>query len=112
MTDKEFIGQKEQIAQDKAAARSAKQKAQTAKKSQKDALESLWKRRKEEHEKAVVEWTDECKRLATDGVKKKDLPKKPTRPLKSDVEKELVDQDEEEEGSGGSDELEDDEFEG
>jgi len=114
LTDKEFIGQKEQIAQDKqdkAAANSAKQKARTAKKSQKDALESLWKRRKEEHEKVVVKWTDECKRLATDGVKK-DLPKKPTHPLKSDVENELVDQNEEEEESGGSDELEDDEFEG
>ena len=51
------------------------------------------------------------KRLATDGVKKKYLPKKPTHPLKSDVENELVDQDGEEEESGGSDELEDDEFE-
>jgi hypothetical protein len=44
LTDKEFIEQKEQIAQDKqnkAAAYTAKQTAQTAKKSQKDALESL-----------------------------------------------------------------------
>ena len=115
LTDKEFIGQKQQIAQDKqnkAAAHTAKQTAGTAKKSQKDALESLWKRHKEEHEKAVMEWTDECKRLATDGVKKKDLPKKPTCPLKSDVEKELVDQDEEGEEIEESDELEDDEFEG
>jgi hypothetical protein len=39
------------------------------------------------------------------------LPKKPTCPLKSDVEKELVDQNEEEVESGESDGLEDDEFE-
>jgi len=40
------------------------------------------------------------------------LPKKPARPLKSDVEKELVDQEEEEDGSDESGEADDDEFEG
>jgi len=115
LTDKEFIDQREQVARDKEAqivARTAKQKARSAKKSRKDALESLWKSRKEEHNKAVGEWTEECQRLTTEGVKKKDLPKKPARPLKSDVEKELVDQEGEEDESDGSGEAEDDEFEG
>jgi hypothetical protein len=63
LTDKEFINQREQIAKDKdvqMATCTAKQKAQFAKKSRKDALESLWKSRKEEHDKAVAEWTEEC----------------------------------------------------
>ena len=75
-------------------------------------MQSLWKSRKEEHDKAVAEWTEECQRLTTEGVKKKDLPKKPARPLKSDVEKELVDQEEEEDGSDESGDADDDEFEG
>ena len=94
------------------AAHTAKQKARSAKKSRKNALQSLWKSRKEEHDKAVAEWTEECQRLTTEGVKKKDLPKKPARPLKSDVEKELVYQEEEEDGSDESGDADDDEFEG
>jgi len=54
------------------------QKVRGRKKSQKDALEKLWKIRKEEHEKAVAEWIEECKRLTDGGAKKKDFPKKPT----------------------------------
>ena len=73
------------------------QKVRGRKKSQKDALEKLWKIRKEEHEKAVAEWIEECKRLTDGGAKKKDLPKKPTQPLKNNVAKELVDQEDEEE---------------
>ena len=60
----------------------------------------------------MEEWTEECQQLTTERVKKKDLPKKSARPLKSDVEKELVDQGGEKNESDGSGEAEDDEFEG
>ena len=64
--------------EDEEAARVERQKVRGRKKGQKDALEKLWKIRKEEHERAVVEWNEECKRLTDGGAKKKDLPKKPT----------------------------------
>lgn len=89
-----------------------RQRVRGAKKSQKDALEKLWKTCKEEHEKAVADWSEECKRLTDGGAKKKDLPKKPTRPLKSNVAKELVTQENEEESEGDLSGTDDGEFSG
>jgi hypothetical protein len=98
--------------EDEEAARVERQKVRGRKKSQKDALEKLWKIRKEEHEKAVVEWNEECKRLTDGGAKKKDLPKKPTRPLKSNVTKELVNEEDGEENEEDASGTDDGEFSG
>src|ERR1700683_4638659 len=97
--------------EDEEAARVERQKVRGRKKGQKDALEKLWKIRKEEHEKAVVEWNEECKRL-TDGGANKDLPKKPTRPLKSNVTKELVNEEDEEGNEEDASGTDDGEFNG
>jgi hypothetical protein len=51
-------------------------------KSARAALEVRWKETKAEHEKAVDAWKLECERLTADGVRKRDLPRKPTRPKK------------------------------
>jgi hypothetical protein len=51
-------------------------------KSAKAALEVRWKETKAEHEKAVDAWKLECERLTAEGVWKRDLPRKPTRPKK------------------------------
>ncbi|KAJ7229027.1 hypothetical protein GGX14DRAFT_345295, partial [Mycena pura] len=41
-----------------------------------------WEKMKEDHLKLVEDWTTECERQTAAGVKKKNLPKKPTQPLK------------------------------
>ncbi|KAJ7147439.1 hypothetical protein C8R43DRAFT_890005 [Mycena crocata] len=48
----------------------------------KEELARQWKVIQENHERAVATWKLECDRLTAAGVKKKDLPKKPIRPLK------------------------------
>jgi hypothetical protein len=115
LTGEDFIQQKALLMkekEDEEAARVERQKVRGRKKSQKDALEKLWKIRKEEHEKAVVEWNEECKRLTDGGAKKKDLPKKPTRPLKSNVTKELVNEEDGEENEEDASGTDDGEFSG
>jgi hypothetical protein len=78
LTCEDFIQQKKapltKEKEDEEAARVERQKARGRKKSLKDALEKLRKTRKEEHEKAVAEWNEECKKLTNEGAKK-DLPK-------------------------------------
>jgi hypothetical protein len=87
-------------------------KQRAAKKSKKDAAEALWKTRKEEHDEAVEEWKEECQTLEARGVRKKDLPKKPVRPFKKDIMKEIADEEEDDDPSGESEEVEEDEFDG
>ncbi|KAF8201226.1 hypothetical protein K438DRAFT_1582162 [Mycena galopus ATCC 62051] len=62
---------KVQRAEDREAARMAK-----------EALEERWKEMKAAHEKAVVTWEAECRDLRAEGCRPKDLPKKPVRPKK------------------------------
>ncbi|KAJ7937765.1 hypothetical protein B0H13DRAFT_1852061 [Mycena leptocephala] len=53
-----------------------------AAKAEKEKLKQQWERIKEDHERAVERWQKRCEEMTEAGVKKKDLPKKPTRPLK------------------------------
>jgi hypothetical protein len=53
-----------------------------AAKAEKEKLKQQWERIKEDHERAVERWQKRCEEMTKAGVKKKDLPKKPTRPLK------------------------------
>lgn len=46
------------------------------------AVEAEWKVITAEHKKAVEAWEVECARLKAEGVRTKDLPVKPKRPLK------------------------------
>ena len=51
-------------------------------KSAKATLEVRWKETKAEHKKVVDAWKLECERLTAEGVQKRNLPRKPTRPKK------------------------------
>ncbi|PCH44369.1 hypothetical protein WOLCODRAFT_76702 [Wolfiporia cocos MD-104 SS10] len=49
---------------------------------EKELIEARWKDIVTQHKHAVDGWRQECERLITEGVAKKDLPKPPKRPLK------------------------------
>ncbi|KAJ7719003.1 hypothetical protein B0H16DRAFT_1337013 [Mycena metata] len=102
LTDKEFIDSLEREKAEKAAEESAKAdraQAREDRKAAKAELEERWKRIKADHDKAVARWETECAMLAADGVRKKDLPKKPKRAKKPELPK----VGESEEDSDGSD---------
>ncbi|KAJ7825003.1 hypothetical protein B0H13DRAFT_1658207, partial [Mycena leptocephala] len=85
LTSKEWI-EKTKEAQDardaEVAAKAQKADDREAAKIAKEALEQQWKDMKAEHELAVAAWEEECRKLVNGGCRKKDLPKKPTRPKK------------------------------
>jgi hypothetical protein len=51
-------------------------------KAAKAAIEEEWNEIVKKHNEAVVAWAAECQRLREEGVRAKDLPKKPKRPPK------------------------------
>jgi len=56
--------------------------ARDDRKAAKAALEAEWKDIVKQHDQAVQEWNVECDRLRAEGVRVRELPKKPKRPLK------------------------------
>ena len=70
-------------------------------KTRNEAVAKLWKERSDAHTATVEVWKAECAELRTKGVKVRDLPKKPVRPRKVDVEEEV---DGENDGVGDEDE--------
>jgi hypothetical protein len=56
--------------------------ARVDRKAAKAALQEEWKEIVKKHNEAVEGWVGECNRLRAEGVRAKDLPKKPKRPLK------------------------------
>jgi crotonobetainyl-CoA:carnitine CoA-transferase CaiB-like acyl-CoA transferase len=69
-------------------------------------IEAEWKEIVQKHDEAVVEWKAECQRLRAEGVRAKDLPKKPKRHLKPKLPvEEPIDSEDEasSSSSGGSD---------
>ena len=56
--------------------------ARDDRKATKAAIEEEWREIVKTHEQAVQEWNVECSRLQAEGLRAKDLPKKPRRPLK------------------------------
>jgi hypothetical protein len=73
-----------------------------AAKALKEDLKKQWEKIKEDHEKAVEVWTRDCEHLMEQGVKKKQLPKQPTRPLEPKAPA-AVDPDESDGSGSGSD---------
>ncbi|KAJ7697931.1 hypothetical protein B0H16DRAFT_1349865 [Mycena metata] len=71
----------------------------------KEKLQKEWEKIKEDHEKAVDAWKEECDQLLADGVLKRNLPKKPARARKPTAPKRPTTQDD----SDGSDDENDDE---
>lgn len=55
------------------------------KKSRQGEIEKMWVQEGEEHAKRVAEWADECVWLKAEGVRAKDMPKKPSKRRKQDV---------------------------
>ena len=58
------------------------QAARAGKKVEKGQREDKWRAMKETHEKMIEGWIVECERLTANGTLKRDLPKRPARPLK------------------------------
>lgn len=56
--------------------------AQVDRKAAKAALQEEWKEIMKKHNEVVERWVGECNRLWAEGVRAKDLPKKPKHPLK------------------------------
>ena len=56
--------------------------ARVDQKAAKAALQEEWKEIMKKHNEAVEGWVGECNRLRAEGVRAKDLPKKPKCPLK------------------------------
>ena len=79
--------------------------ARVDRKAARAALEEEWKEIVRKHTEAVLEWNSECEKLRADGVRAKDLPKKPKRAPKPKLPIEELQDDEEEArmSSSGSD---------
>ncbi|KAJ7674117.1 hypothetical protein B0H17DRAFT_946952, partial [Mycena rosella] len=75
-------------------------------KATRDDLKQQWEQIKADHATAVELWKEKCEILTADGVLKKNLPKKPVRPLKpKPPAKVTADDGSEGSGSGSDDEY-------
>ena len=85
LTNEESIGlvrgQKERKERE-AAELEQRRVARDDRKAAKAALEAEWKDIVRKHEQAVQEWNVECDKLRAEGMRVRELPKKPKRPLK------------------------------
>ncbi|KAJ7814455.1 hypothetical protein B0H13DRAFT_1664787 [Mycena leptocephala] len=102
LTDLEFIDSLAREQAEKAAEEAAKAdraQAREDRKSAKAELEERWKKMKADHLQAVAQWETQCATLTAGGARKKDLPKKPKRAKKPQLEK-VGDSDDDSDGSG------------
>ncbi|KAJ7825668.1 hypothetical protein B0H14DRAFT_2368858 [Mycena olivaceomarginata] len=103
LTADEVIEQKRALENAKAQEvtdKATKKAKREAKKVEKERLEAEWKAILADHAVAVERWTERCLTLKAGGMKAKDLPKKPKRPLKP---KPKESDDEEDDNSGDND---------
>ena len=85
LTDPELIQKKRELEEEKKREEAEKERRKTVKddkKAEKERLEVQWQQMLQEHECAVVEWEETCRRLRAEGERVKNLPKRPKRPLK------------------------------
>ncbi|KAG6805822.1 hypothetical protein H0H92_013838 [Tricholoma furcatifolium] len=85
LTSDEFQAGLQALADKREAAEAQKAKNIESRALRKEALvrvEEEWRRIKEAHEAELQKWDEECQRLATEGVPKKEWPKKPVRARK------------------------------
>ena len=59
------------------------------KKALKEQFKERWKAEKATHEMVVKEWQEECNRLRGEGTLVKNLPKRPSRKTRAELEKEM-----------------------
>ncbi|KAF8056593.1 hypothetical protein FPV67DRAFT_1431310 [Lyophyllum atratum] len=85
LTDPEIVKlleDKRQSKEDEEEGRKQRQMDRAGKKAEREKLEERWQEMKATHERAVEKWEEGCVRLTMAGTIKKDLPKRPVRPLK------------------------------
>ena len=102
-TDSEWVQQKrtlENEGKQKEVDKAQRKVTKAGKKARKVELEERWKAVCVAHEEAIVKWKATCETLKGSGVAAKNLPKKPKRVLKASLVEESEDGDE----GGGSDE--------
>lgn len=117
LTGDEFHEEQVNAKQQKKAKEAEKKRKKTKQdqaKTKKQVKAERWKEVQEQHDANVAAWKIEIETLVSQGTLKKDLPKKPKRPLKAEIEAEVEREMDEVEGAGDSaveeDESEDDEF--
>jgi DDE superfamily endonuclease len=109
LTAVEVIAQKRKLEQEKEKEEAEKEQRKAARgnrKAEKERLELEWKEMLEDYAHQVVEWEENCKKLCTQGMMVKDLPKKPKwllKPKPKEVEDDNVDGDDEDDGDGDGD---------
>ena len=92
LTAPEFVELKRKQEDDKKKEEEAKKKRKEArvnKKALKEQFNERWKAEKAAHEMGVKEWQEECNRLQRGGTLVKDLPKRPPRKTRAELEKEM-----------------------
>jgi hypothetical protein len=92
LTAPEFVELKRRQENDKKQEEEAKKKRKedwVNKKALKEQFNERWKAEKTAHEKAVKEWQEECNRLQEGGTLVKNLPKRPLRKTRAELEKEM-----------------------
>lgn len=110
LTDDDFIAQVSQAKLDRESKEAEKIKragARAAKKVGREAAEAAWKLLLIAHDQAVIAWEAEKLALRASGVKVKDLPKKPKKPLKP---KPVVEADFESDGADDGEDIEEYEY--
>ncbi|KAG6811354.1 hypothetical protein H0H92_007819 [Tricholoma furcatifolium] len=99
----------EQLQEEEAAQRARNAETRASKREAIACVEEEWMRIKEAHAATYVSaWETECQKLGSEGVPKKEWPRKPTRPRKPQVSTtEQVPEEEDDEQEGIEDEEED-----
>lgn len=82
--------------EDKAKELEQRRVARVDRKVAKAVIEAEWKEIMQKHDQAVLEWNAACQRLRAEGVRAKDLPKKPKRAPKPKLPVERPEDDEDE----------------
>ena len=105
LTSDEFMEAKrlqEERKEREAKEKAEREQARLTKKAQAELLEKRWQSMLQAHRVAVSAWEQECQTLRSQGVKVKNLPKKPARPSRAMLQGETEDSVDEEDAESGS----------
>ncbi|EIN06305.1 hypothetical protein PUNSTDRAFT_30965, partial [Punctularia strigosozonata HHB-11173 SS5] len=93
-TNESFIAEEERLAaeaKEREAQKEQREEARKSKRDAKEAFEEWWRQAKEKHERDRAEYEELKKKLRSEGVKQKDIPKAPQRPKRADYQREQED---------------------
>jgi hypothetical protein len=85
LTGSEFVKKLEErkkVREDEEEGKQKRRMARAGRRTEKEELAARWKKIKDDHKLAMEQWKMQCMQLINEGMQKKNLPTKPTRPLK------------------------------